>query len=326
MSWITNDWRLKLLAVGLALLMLVAFAFSQNPPTTKTLSKNIDYVVPAGLMVINPPSRATVTVQGLADTISTLTASSLVVTADLSKAEPGPNVKVTPVARLLVGGGVSISVPPAPIALFIDQRAAVKLTVTVRTPRVTAGWEVTKAEARCPITPCSVTFDGPVSMETNLKAYADFTSPVENSSYDVLTQPVVLENNGAALDVAKLATTIVPPASLDINTAAIHIEAKTGTTSRQVVLIDSPPSQPPPACYRVTNVMVDPFTVVEIGTPDALGQSTTITLPALDLSKATSDTTFRVTIPYPEGVTSKILTARVTYSISRNPNCTSPSP
>lgn len=323
MSWITDDWRLKLLALGLAVLMLGALAFSQNPPTFKTLSKNIDYVVPSGLMVINPPSKATVTVQGLADTIGSLTANSLVVTADLSRATPGPNVNVTPVAKLLVGG-VTISVPPAPIALFIDQRAAVKLAVTVRTPSVTAGWEVTKAEARCPSTPCTVTFDGPVSIETNLKAYADFTSPVQNSSYDRLTQPVVLEQNGSPIDLKKLSANTVPSANLDIETASIHVEAKTGTTSRQVVLIDSPPSHAPPACYRVTNVVVDPVTVVEIGTPDALGQATTLVLAAVDLSNATSDTTFRVTIPYPDGVTGNVLIARVTYSISRNPNCPSP--
>ena len=40
MSWglITDDWRIKLLALGLAVLMLGAVAFSQNPPTTGNLT------------------------------------------------------------------------------------------------------------------------------------------------------------------------------------------------------------------------------------------------------------------------------------------------
>ena len=33
MSWVTESWRLKLLAIGLSVLMLGAVAFAQNPPT-----------------------------------------------------------------------------------------------------------------------------------------------------------------------------------------------------------------------------------------------------------------------------------------------------
>jgi YbbR domain-containing protein len=324
-SWITGDWRLKLLALGLAVLMLGAVAFSQNPPTSKTLTRNIDYVVPPGLMVINPPTRATVTVTGLGDVIATVTSNSVVVTIDLTKVSPGPNVNVTPVARSLVSG-VFIANQPNPVALNIDQRGVMKLAVTVRTPRITSGWEITKAEARCPTAPCSVTFDGPLSLESNLKAYADFTGPVENSSYDVPTQSVVLEQNGTPLDLGKLNTSIVPPPTLDVYTVSIHIEAKSGTTSRQVVLIDSPPSNPPPNCYRVTNVAIDPITVILSGAPGDLSPITTLTLPAVDLSKATSSTTFKVTIPYPDNVTGSAATAKVTYSIAQNPNCTSPTP
>jgi hypothetical protein len=333
-SWnlITDDWRLKLLAVGLAVLLLGAVAFSQNPPTSKTLTKSIDYTVPPGLIVINPPKTATVVVTGLADTLTSVTTSSVTASFDLAKATPGPSVKVDLVVKSLVLG-VTVVNPIVPQALNIDQRAAVTLPVVVRTPRVTPGWQVTKAEARCPNAPCSVTFDGPVSMqtnakgETNLKAYADFTNPVENSTYEVPTQPVVLEQNGIVLDIAKLKASTVPQSSLDTNTAFIHIEAKTGTTSRQVVLIDSPPTNPPPTCYRITDIKVDPPSVVISATPDVLAGITTITLPGMDLSKASPPVAaFKVTIPYPANVSGLTGTTRVAYSIAQNPNCTPPSP
>jgi hypothetical protein len=52
-----------------------------------------------------------------------------------------------------------------------------------------------------------------------------------------------------------------------------------------------------------------------------------LTLPAVDLSGHTSNVTFRVTIPYPSGVSGTIATARVTYTISANPNVqVSPTP
>jgi YbbR domain-containing protein len=327
-SWITDDFRLKLLAVGLAVLMLGAVAFSQNPPTTKTLTRTIDYVVPEGKAVLNPPSRATLTVTGLADTISTVTPNSVAVTIDLSNVAPGSSVKVTPVAKSLVPG-VTISNPPAPIALFIDQMLKVHLPVTVRTPRQTPGWLVTKAQALCPTppsTPCSVMFIGPASIETNLSAYADFTAPVLAATYDTPNVQVTLEQNGKPIDQAKLANTVIPQPSLDPNFVSIHIEAKATTASGQVVLVDSPPSSPPPTCYRITGISIDPAIVIVSGPPQTVNNMTTITLPAIDLSHDTSSTTVKVTIPYPDGVSSGNTTALVTYSISKNPNCASPSP
>src|SRR4029077_3483575 len=81
MSWslITDDWRLKLTAVVLAVLMLGAVAFSQNPPTTKTLTVGLNYIVPSSsstpscpynIVLINPPSKTNVTYSGLADVIA----------------------------------------------------------------------------------------------------------------------------------------------------------------------------------------------------------------------------------------------------------------
>jgi len=326
-SWITDDWRLKLLAVALAVLMLGAVAFSQNPPTSKTFTRTIDYgTVPSGLMLVNPPTRATVTVTGLADIISAVTPSSVVASFDLSKAKAGPSVRVDLLVRAVLPG-VTVVNPVVPEVLNIDQANSVALAVTVRIPTVVPGWEVTKAEARCPTAPCTVNFFGPASMETNLKAYADFTSPVEFESRDTFTQPIVLEQNGTPIDLAKLAATTLPQAVLDIKTASIHIEAKTGTTTRQAVLVDAPPSNPPPNCYRITGITVDPPSVAITGTPDLLSGITTITLPGVDLSRASPPTAaFKVTIPYPPGVTSQTGTTRVAYSISQNPNCSSPSP
>jgi hypothetical protein len=323
-SWITDDWKLKLLALGLAVLMLGAVAFSQNPPTSKTFTKSIDYSsLPANLIIINPPARTTVTVRGVADLISSVTSSSVVASVDLSKATPGPNVNANLVAKSLVAG-VSIQNPVVPIALYIDQRAKIQLSVTVRTPNVLPGWEVNQQAtyALCPNNPCSVQFDGPVSWETNLKAYVDFTTPIAFTTDDVPTQPVVLEQNGGPLDTRPT----LPRAGLDITTVAIHIEAKTGTTTRQVVLIDSPPVNPPPNCYHVTGITVDPIAVVLTGTPDALSGITTITLPAVDLTGHSSNASFQITIPFASGVTGSVSKAKVTYSISQNPNCVPPSP
>jgi len=324
-SWIRDDWRLKLLALGLAVLMLGAVAFSQNPPTSKTLQLFIGYTgVPAGLVVVNPPARTTVTVTGLADLVSAANPGNTVVAADLAKVSAGTAVKVNLIGKSVIP---NLTVQTTPVVLNIDQRAAVKLTVNVRTPRGAApGWQITKTAALCPSSPCSVTFDGPVSWETNLKAYADYPGQVSSATVDYPSLPVVLERDGVALDFSKPSSFTSPQANLDIYAVSVHIEAKAGTTSRQVVLVDSTPSTPPPNCYRITGIAIDPAAVVVTGPPDALTNITTITLPGVDLSHSTSTTTFKVTIPYPDTVTGPVGTARVTYSISQNPNCASPSP
>jgi YbbR domain-containing protein len=325
-SWITDDWRLKLLALGLAVLMLAAFAFSQNPPTSITMKVGINYTVPPGLILINPPKQTTVTVRGLADLVSAANAGNTLANADVSKAtSTGPSVKVNLVGKSLING---ISVDASPITLNIDARNVIQLAVVARISKGAAlGWQITKQEAQCsgPPPPCTVTFDGPASWEENLKAYADYPLPVAGSPNDFPSAPVVLEQNGISIDYLNANT--VPQLGVDIKTVSIHIEAKSGTTSRQVTLIDAPPSNPPPTCYRVTSIAIDPSTIVLSGPSDAVPNITTITLPAVDLSQHTSDFTFRIAIPpLAAGVTGSAATARVTYSISKNPNCTPPSP
>jgi YbbR domain-containing protein len=324
-SWIIDDWRLKLLALGLAVLMLGAVAFSQNPPSSITMKVGISYSLPPGLILINPPKLTTVTVQGLADLVSAANFNNTVATADVSKAaSTGPSVKVNLVGKSVING---LSVQATPISLNIDTRSVVQLAVIARIPRGAAqGWQITKQEAQCadPPPPCTVTFDGPASWQENLKAYADYPVPVAGSSNELPGVPVVWEQNGTPLD---LTIYTVPKVGLSIKTVTIHVEAKSGTTSRQVTLIDAPPSNPPPTCYRVTNITIDPSAIVISGPSDAVPNITTITLPAVDLSSHTSDFAFRIAIPpLPAGVTGSAATARVTYSISRNPNCAPPSP
>jgi YbbR domain-containing protein len=316
---VTESWRLKLLALGLSVLMLGAVAFAQNPPTFRTITVSpIQYTVPDNLIVINAPTKTTVRVTGLADAIQSMNVNSIVASFDLSKAGPGPAVKVNLSVKSLVPG-VNPQNSSVPFALNIDQRKTVPLTVQVRFPRVAPGWVVTKAESSCPNTPCVVNFDGPASWETKLNAYADFAAPVQGDKTVAPNVSISLEQNGTAIDIANFVKT-APYSSLDPAAVEVTIQAKTGTTSKQVVLIDSPPSHGPPAGYRVTAITITPIAVVISGKADALLKITTLSLPAVDLSGHTSNFTVTVTIEYPPGVTGSAQTARVTYSISPNPN------
>ena len=315
MSWdlITNEWRLKLLALGLAVLMLGAVAFSQNPPTTRSQTVGLSYAVGPDIILINPPSKTTVTYGGLADIIINVTSSNLTATVDATHARPGAQVKLNVTARSTILG-VNVQ-NPAPIAVDIDSRQLKDLPVQV-VARADSGWSISKAVA----TPATVHFDGPASWETNLVATTTFPGVVNFGTRDSPNQPILLRNSNGFLDLSSART--VPAASLDVNSTTIHIEATPGSTSSTVALVDAPPSQPPPAGYRVTGITINPNTVVITGDATILGRIQRITLPSVDLSTHSSDYTFLVAIPYPDGTSGTVANARVTYTIARNPNAT----
>jgi YbbR domain-containing protein len=330
MRWIVDDWRLKLLALGLAVVMLGAVAFAQTPATSKTFHPIVNYTLPPDLIVLNPVNTVAATVYGLSETVQSMTDSSLTASVDASKASPGPAVRLTIVISS-VQSGVSVQNPRVPVALNIDRRAIQDLQVQVTT-HPAAGWSVTKAQALCggiTTSPCVVHFDGPQSWEkaANMIAVVNYTTPVQANSYDSSNWPIQLRNSNGLVD--PLTCNTRPTCGLDINTVAIHVDAQQGSTSTTVPLVDAAPSNGPPAGYRITGITINPSTVVISGDSTVLGRIQRITLPAVDLSNATSTASFQVAIPYPEGVTSiaGLQRATITYQIAKNPNVApSPSP
>ncbi len=317
MNLITDDWRLKLLAVGLAILLLGAVAFSQNPPTTKTLQVPINYTRPTDLVLIHPPARTSVTVNGLADVIGAMTSDNIVAVADASKASPGPSVNLNVTARSLVNG-VTVQTP-APIAVDIDALATVDLEVTV-VAHAANGWLLTKHDAVCPgtqPTQCVVHFTGPKTWEVNLKAQVIFSDAVNVvGPIDRINQQIQLVNNNGTLDQS---CTTVPCTVLDPPSVAIHIEAKTGSTSTTVPLVAAPYINSPAPGYRVVGITINPGTVVITGDAAVLGRIQRITLPAIDLSGKTTNYASQVQIPYPANVTGQVQVATVTYQIQPDP-------
>jgi YbbR domain-containing protein len=315
LSLITENWRLKLLALGLAVLMLGAVAFSQNPPTEKVLRDVvIHYTMPREIIVINPPRVTNVTVSGLADTLATFNSGNVVASFDLTNASPGTNVHVNLNVRSTVKE-IKVQNPVVPYVLEIDKRDSVTLPIQVRVPRISQGWQVTKQEAICPggSSPCSVLFDGPAKWEAGLTAYADFPELVQTLSRTVPTISVLLVQGTRALDLTR---DTEPLFRFEPSTVSIQVDAKQGTTLRQVVLVSVPPSHGPAAGYQVTDVVVDPYGVVISGPPEALVRITRITLPPVDLSGATSSRSFQLPVTYPASTVGTVEIARVTYTIS----------
>ena len=322
MSWqlVTDNWRMKLLALGLAVLMLGAVAFSQNPPTTGTITVSLNYTMPPNLILINPPVKTTVTYSGLANAISRVNPSNVSAFVDVTHAKAGPAVQLNIVAHTtLPPSQVNVQNPP-PIAVNIDTLQGKDVPVRV-IARAAADWSITKAVAICPGAsqpePCVVHFTGPASWESNLVASVVFPASVNVGTIDSPSQPVLLQNSNGSIN---FSASTVPQVALDYPNVSIHIEASPGVTSSTVPLVDRPPASPPPSGYRVTGITITPATVIISGDQGALGRINYIMLSAIDLSARTTDYTVQVTIQYPAGVTGNVATALLKYSISPNPN------
>lgn len=315
MSLITESWRLKLLAVTLAVLMLGAVAFTQV--NTKTIQVNMTYNnLPPNLVLVAPIVQISLTVSGPNDLL--LTPSSVTAAADLAKVKKGSAISV-PIQVHTTDPRI-VWQAPAPITVNVDNSASLPLDIQVRTPNQATGWVVTRAVTQCGNTldPCKVTFTGPTSLAAGLIAFVSVGDPIQAGTTDSLNQTVQFEQNGRPIDLSRLQT--LPLTTWNPSTVTAHVEAKRGTSSTQVTLIDDTPTRRPPAGYRVTGIAVDPQSVLCTGPGDAIASLTSITLPAVDLGNSTSNASFNVKIPLPSGVTCGVLAAKITYSISQNPN------
>lgn len=321
MSWIANDWRLKLLSVGLATALLLAVAWSQFPVTTQIVDAQINYnSPPSGLILIAPPAVAKVTLSGLSADIK---AAVVTADADLSKIKRGEAVALTPTVRI-TGSRATVQAV-RPLTLNVDDLITRQLDITVDASFV-QGWQPSKTQAICgnALQPCQVTVFGPASILNGLAAYVTFINPINAQSREQLASIVRFRQLAANVDLGKVVT--IPAIGWSPQTVTAHVEATQGIETVQVALVDALPTTPPPAGYHVTAITITPQLITITGSPDILGNINQIILGAVSLAGYTSDHTFTIPIPSPDpSLQLSKNVATVTYSIAKNP-AVSPTP
>lgn len=334
--WLTDNWRLKLLAVVLALGLLGAVAFSQNPLVLKSLPATVDFDNrPAQLVVVNPPPPAIVSVNGLAAAVNAVqdrVPNGIRFGVDLSKARPGPHQTFTARPKTMPpgvnwdGGAVQVTVD-------IDTLSApVPLPVEIRTPSVAPGWKVQtdskSTYASCGdggAGPCQVRVTGPQSVVDGLKAYVQVESTITNDTTDSPSQPVRFEQNGHPIDLLKVST--IPQIVINPTTVLAHVTAQRSQGSRQVPVRVSVTGHP--ACgYGVNALNVSNGGFVTLSGPsDTLAKADAVTLSnAVDISNATANVGSRQPVPTDAGVSSQPGAVDVTVVITKQFDCTAPTP
>jgi YbbR domain-containing protein len=323
MSWIVENWQLKLLAGVLSFGLFVAVAFQQNPVVTRLIKDvPVSYEnAPSDVELINAPGRQNVTVYGLASSVNNVTQTNLQVKVDLSRVRPGLHV-LTASVRALVPG-VSVTSDHVNFSASIEDRVTKQISVEARTTPA-PGWQVTKATVTV-TTPSNqnsgaVTVAAPRGFFDGLTAYVTFGPVSANATVPNL--PIHYERAGKEV---QLPNNVVPVPTADAVTAALSIEASKPKQTINVPVVETP-SGTPASGYRITAVTISPLFIDVSGSADDLSKIDSVILPAIAVDGATQTITRAVRVStLPPNTSSSIAQVTVTITIQRNP-ATSPSP
>ena len=298
MRWLVANWRLKLLAVVLALALLMAVAFSEDPPTASTVKVGVTYSnVPQNLVVMNPPTSVPVNVVGLSDNVKRFSQTSVGAVIDLSRAREGANQSFT--ARVNADpDGVSIQQTEIPVQLDLEPLATKQLPVEVRVTNVNAGQgisvvpEGTYSTCGDDAQSCQVTVTAPKPMLDGMHAFVRFDFPVQSAGIQrAPSLPVQFETNGKAIS---LANTQVFPGKIAYTPSVVtaRVETQGGALSKTVGITVNASGQP--ACgYKIDAVSIGPNAFATISGPtQSVAKYGALNLGSVSINGASSTQTF----------------------------------
>src|SRR5215510_866209 len=329
-SWIVNNWRLKLLSLVLAVGLVGAVAFSQNPPVFDTVAVRVQFAnPPQDLVVMDYPTKIDVPVAGLRDAVTRYKNTPAGVTIDLSNAKPGPK-QVFAVTPKIDVPGVTVRSPVDPIRLTLEPQDTRQMDIEVRTPRASPGIEVIpeKTYATCGNSSdrCQVTVTAARSVVDSLKAYVDYDVTLTTASAVVSpNEPIKFEANGHPIADLSNDVKSLPRATYTPSNVTVQVGTRGGTLTRTVgVAVRTTGTQ---ACgYAITGSDVQPTPFVMITGPvDQVSKLTTLSIEPVDISGLTGTTIVnrKVQTPSPQ-VSADPPMVRVTVAISQAFNCAAP--
>jgi YbbR domain-containing protein len=313
MSWIIQNWQLKLLALVLSLGLFSAVAFQQNPIQILTVTAPISYDgLSPSQSIFSAPVTQRVNVTGLAQNVRIAGPNNVSVHVDASRLKNGTQVVVG--RPRVTAPNLSTIEDQIPFQITLDDRVTVTVPV-VATINYAEGWK--PVVDKIVVTPNKLTFVGAASELKDVKAFVAPASPIAASSADIPSLPIQLEKNGRPFPIP---TDTIPASSVDsaLN-ASLHVEAQRPNQIRRVPLVETPTGTPAPG-YRITALAIDPLFVDLTGSVDDLANINSINLAPVSVDGQTATFTRSVRVNnLPANVTSSVGSVAVTITIQKNP-------
>jgi YbbR domain-containing protein len=333
-AWLVRNWKLKILAVVLAVILLLAVAFSENPLSIRQYSAPIRYSdPPTGLVLVKPPARVTITVSGLNSAVRTLNDSNTYVPLDLSKIKVGASQTVFAQPTVLVTG-VTVQGGSVALSFGVQELKQDTLPVEVRLIKDTPGYKIvpeqTYGSCDNAAEPCKVTLSAPASYFKDLVAYVEVGGTLTGLTTHVPNLPIKFSQSGTPIDFASL-NTFPKPGVVPSLMPNVKVTAVTSVSTKPVALRPRLTGVGQQACgFSITGVTINPGggvalvtgpTTVVSAVPDV------IDLPPVDITGA-SVSVVR-TLPVPLGdpkLAADPARVNVTAALQKQFDCAAPTP
>ena len=319
---VTRNWRLKLLAVVLAIFSWAGVVLATNPPGTRAVSLPVpqppspEVSLPAGYMLTQPIPNLTVDITGTEDHLNAFSASSLQVTIDYDVIRAvGQNVPATvrlPVRITNTDPNIDLDDPPASIEAQVDSSGSASEPVQVVVSHAPPpGYQDNPGVA----TPATVTATGP---EHELVGIVIKTQPIDlsnqRSNFDasnILVYPYSAQGR-------YLSDVNLSPAAVNVAITVVGVD--TSRTSSVVLGVITGAA----AGTQVTVDTYSPMTVTLTGSQDIINGASlaTLTTGGIDVAGQTGTVTYKVPIELPTGITANPSTVTATITVTLLPTPT----
>ncbi|MGD1053655.1 MAG: CdaR family protein [Candidatus Dormibacteria bacterium] len=321
-GFVARNWRLKLLALVLAIFSWAGVVLATNPPGTRSISVPVpqppspEVSLPAGYLLTQTIPNLTVEITGTEDHLDSFSRDSLQVTVDYDAIKAvGDHVPTTvrlPVKIANSDPNIDLDDPPTSLEASVDSSGTASVPVVVAVSHVSPPGYQDDPEVA---SPAAVTATGPEH---------------ELIGIVIKTEPIDLSNQRANFDASNIAVypyssqgrllsdVNLTPASVNVAITVVGVD--TSRTS-SVVLGDIT------GAATGTQVLVDsytPLTVTLTGSQDTINGASlaTVTTGGIDIAGQVGTVTYKLPIQTPTGITADPSTVSVTITVTVVPTPT----
>ena len=321
-GFVTRNWRLKLLALVLAILSWAGVVLATNPPGTRSVSIAVPQPpspavsLPAGYLLTQAIPNLTVDITGTQDHLNSFSKSSLQVTVDYAAVTAvGGQVPATvrlPVKITNTDPNIDLDDPPSSIEAEVDSTGTASEPVQIEVGHAPPpGYQDSTRQA----TPAKVTATGP---EHELVGIVIKTQQIDLSNQRANFPASTIKVYPYSSQGRYLSDVNLTPASVNVSITVVGVD----TTRTSSVVLGAITG-----AGGGTQVTVDtysPLTVTLTGSQDIINGASLATVPTggIDVAGQTGTVTYKVPIETPTGITASPASATVTITVSLLPTPT----
>ena len=306
-GFIRRNFRLKLLATGVALVSWVGVVYAGNPPETKTVSVAIPQSpsdIPAKFVLVSPVPNLSLHLGGPKNNLNAYSMSSLNVTVSWKSVNTAGTVNV-PISVTNTDPSVQLIDPPTSVSADVDNLASATLPVNINVKAPPPAGYVISSESASPAT---VVVTGAQQKLAGLQARVSIDLSNHKTNIEGELDVLPYDSHGMQVNNPPWLTGVTP------SQVQVTIIISSTQTSRASAVVPSR-SGSPPAGWELVGISVNPATVVLSGPQELLNALDSVSTSTISLNGLTGTTSRTVNITPPDGVTAYPSTVTVTITI-----------